>query len=151
MTDFNKLIPDLAKWNNGNGVSIAAWINGMGDYERAIGYSILFWPKFVEVEGCVFRADVEQIDKWLKAYDGDRRTIEATANHIHLDDLHYGDAEGKTPERLQYLASVLKEIYSCKLKRDFPQKFFRVEVGGDPAAPVLTFYQMPKEEAEPVA
>ena len=62
--------------------------------------------------------------------------------NLHLTDLHYNDSEGNTPDRLRYLASVLKDIYTCKLKRDFPEKVFRVEVCGEPDEPILTFYQV---------
>lgn len=53
-TDFNLLIPELKDWNNGQGIDIESWIGCMGDFEKAIGYSVIFWPSFVEIEGCVF-------------------------------------------------------------------------------------------------
>jgi hypothetical protein len=139
--DFKKLVPEITKWNNGQGVNISSWIEMMGDYAHAVGYSVIFWPSFIEKDGCVFRANVTNIEQWSKAYNGDRQAIESTANHFHLCDLHCNDTEGNTPERLQYLASVLKEIYTCKLKLDFPQKSFRVDVYNEAEGPVVTFYQ----------
>jgi hypothetical protein len=141
MTDYKKLVPEISEWDNGQGVSISDWIQMTGDYAHAVGYSVVFWPSFVEREGFIFREDVKNIDRWVKAYNGDRKTIESTANHIHLTDLHCNDMQGNTPERIQYLASVLKAFYTCKLKRDFPDRLFCVEVSGEPKAPILTFYQ----------
>ena len=146
--DFTKLVPEITKWDNGQGVSISSWIEMTGDYAHAVGYSVIFWPSFVEYNGCVFRSDVEDIDGWSKAYDGNRQIIESTASHIHLRDLHLNDTEGNCLERLQYLASVLKEIYTCKLKLDFPEKSFIVEVCGEPDSPILLFYQEDNKTAE---
>ena len=144
-TDFTKLVPEITKWNNGQGVSISDWIQMMGDYAHAVGYSLVFWPSFIEKDGCVFREDVANYNQCSKACSGNRQAIESTVNHIHLCDLHCNDTEGNTPERMQYLASILKEIYTCKLERDFPHKTFTVEVYDDPSGPILTFFQDEKK------
>ena len=48
MTDesnFQGLIAELPEWNNGSGIAPEAWIECMGSYELAIGYSLVFWPR----------------------------------------------------------------------------------------------------------
>ena len=148
MNDFNEMIPEMKAWNNGQGVDVHTWIDAVGTFQLAIGYSTIFWPEFTEVEGFVFRAGLDRQADWRNAYGGDRRKIEALANHIHIDSIHYSDHEGKTPQKLKYLARILQDIYICKLTRDFPSKYFRVEVSDEADSPVLTFYQVTKAEAE---
>ena len=50
-----KLIPELADWRklNGDQFSIEDWVVCEGDIKFAIGYSILFWPEFIEYDDCV--------------------------------------------------------------------------------------------------
>ncbi|HSA77298.1 MAG TPA: hypothetical protein VLG72_00365 [Nitrospirota bacterium] len=48
MSDFNKLIPELSDWNNGKGIDVVSWIGCVGDFQKAIGYSVMFWPHFEE-------------------------------------------------------------------------------------------------------
>lgn len=149
ITDFNKLIPELQNWNNGNGIDIYSWIGCVGDFQKAIGYSVIFWPEFIEIDGGVFRKMVlpENIAKWKDSQKCDTKTIEATVNHIHLKDLHCYECSDATPERLEFLGNTLKQIYECKLKHDFPEKNFTVEFyrpekdKNDLLEYILTFYQ----------
>jgi hypothetical protein len=149
MTDFSKLIPELPDWNNGAGIDVTSWIGCVGDYEKAIGYSTIFWPEFVEIDGYVLRAcaggNRDSLRRWKDGCGGSREEVEALGNHLHLRDIQYWGCPGATPERLSYLGGVLKEIYECKLKRDFPDKSFVVEFTegdeGDLDGFMLTFYQ----------
>ena len=45
--DVETLIEELDQWNNGKGVSAQDWISMMGKYDFAIGYSLIFWPRFI--------------------------------------------------------------------------------------------------------
>lgn len=47
--EMNNLIPELADWNNGDGIDVDAWLQCMGSFSLAIAFGELFWPKF-EVE-----------------------------------------------------------------------------------------------------
>ena len=53
--DFTALIPELQRWNEGRGIAPDDWIGCVGNYELAIGYSLIFWPSFVVFDGYVFR------------------------------------------------------------------------------------------------
>jgi hypothetical protein len=148
MVDYNELIPALKDWDQGNGIDVKSWIGSVGDFQRAIGYSALFWPAFEEIEGCVVRGDAspEDVRKWMEHLKGDRRGVEATVNHLHLVDLHDAECGDATPERLSHLGRVMREMYECKLGRDFPEKEFVVrfdepESGDDPTDYVLTFHR----------
>lgn len=41
MTDFAKLIPELPDWNNGKGIDVESWIDCIGTFQLAVGYSTL--------------------------------------------------------------------------------------------------------------
>jgi len=146
--DFNNLIPELKDWNDGNGIDIRSWIGFTGNFQEAIGYSVIFWPTFVEIEGCIVREGIprDNVLLWLKHFKGDRERVEAMVNHLHIEDLHYNGCKDSSPDRLSYLGRLLEEIYDCKLKRDFPNKTFNVlfeepENKEDLLEYILTFYQ----------
>lgn len=126
--DFSKLIPDLSKWNNGAGIDIRAWLGRAGNIELAIGYSSLFWPNFVEFEGCVFCAGFseESYRGFMRQCKGDRRKVEAVMNHRHIFDYFSHYQSDATAEQVQYLGRVLKEIWQAKLAADFPRRRFEV-------------------------
>ena len=52
------LVPETRDWNNGLGIDLESWIGCTGGFEQAIGYGELFWPEFLEMDGCVFFAGV---------------------------------------------------------------------------------------------
>lgn len=150
LTVFDDLIPELRDWNDGRGIDVESWIGHVGDYRKAIAYSAIFWPQFVEIEGCVVMegSTREVVLQWLEYCGGDRRAAEATMNHLHLLDLHGAGCPDATAPRLVYLGRTLKESYEYKLQRDFPAKRFCVEFDDAPVDPadltgyVLTFYQI---------
>lgn len=41
-------------------------------------------------------------------------------NHLHIADLHYGDADELSEDKIRVLANALKEIYQAKLAWQFP-------------------------------
>jgi hypothetical protein len=48
--DDSKLIPELADWNAGTGITLAAWISGVGRFDHALGYSTIFFARFLIVK-----------------------------------------------------------------------------------------------------
>jgi hypothetical protein len=66
MTDYTKLIPELPDWNNGKGIDVESWIDCTGNFQLAVGYSTLFWPRFVEFEDCVLREGFS-VDSYRKS------------------------------------------------------------------------------------
>jgi hypothetical protein len=129
MTDFNKLIPELKQWDDGKGIDAKSWIGCVGNFQKMIGYSTVFWPTFTEVDGFVVEKNVthDHVLQWLDACKGDRHRAQKVINHIDLWTLHHHGCEDVSPERLAYLGPVLREIYEQKLKRDFPERTFVVE------------------------
>jgi len=131
MMDFQVLIPELAKWNNGKGISVELWINGLGNFEHAIAYGRLFWPDFVEYDGCIFLSqyfDIENYNNWMKSTKGNKTAVEKVMNHRHIVDYFPNSPKPQpTKEQMVYFGNYLKELWDCKLKRDFPERNIVVE------------------------
>ena len=146
--DFAELIPELPKWNNGAGIDPESWIGCVGNYELAAGYSLLFWPRFVEFDRYILREghfSEDNVRQWERATNNDRRAIEAVINHIHLLDIH-GDNAEPSEVQLRYLGRVLRETLEAKLKRDFPHRAFEVVFNDEPDLDLVdyevTFWQV---------
>lgn len=143
---FQDLIAELPNWNNGEGVGSDAWIEMMGNYELAIGYSLVFWPRFVVIDGYVLRAGAtaEALRQWEQATGGDRRAIEASMNHFHIADLHV-NASKPNEAQLRYIGRVLQETHRAKLAANFPERRFVVQFSDEPGLDnldyELTFWQ----------
>lgn len=146
-TDWLTLIPELKQWNNGQGIDPEAWIGCSGNFQLAAGYSLIFWPTLSELDGMVFRGgmDRETLDSWLQSCEGNKSSVEAVVNHLHIRDIHYVGCPDASPEHFVYLGNVLKEIYMAKLNAEFPGRSFVVEFhepsNGDLAEYQITFYQ----------
>jgi hypothetical protein len=145
--DFARLIPELTAWNGGGGISVEDWVACSGSFELAIGYSRLFWPDFVEHEGCVFFASFspESYREWTAALDGDRRGIERAMNHRHVASYFSHAGRDAADEQLVYLGRVLRDAWQTKLARDFPGRAFVVSFAEGPfedqADYEVTFWQ----------
>lgn len=59
--DFNRLIPELKKWNNGDGISIEAWLQCIGNHEHAVAYSTLSGPNLLFTRNVSSLLDLVQI------------------------------------------------------------------------------------------
>ncbi len=119
-TDFNKLIPELKDRNNGNGIDVDDWIQCMANHKILAGCARILWPEFVEHDGCIFLASHEpNYREHLNRVQGNKKTAEATTNHIHV--LHLFATELPTRELVLYAGRLLKEIWQVKLQHDFPK------------------------------
>jgi len=143
--DFAALIPELPKWNDGAGIGPQAWIECVGNYELATGYSLIFWPRFVRFEGYVLRDgfSVESLRGFEEMTQGNRVAVEAVMNHVHIADIHCNVEP--TEGQLCYLGRTLKDIWEVKLQHDFPNLRFQVEFNDEPDVVLdeyeLTFWQ----------
>ncbi|WP_298953899.1 hypothetical protein [uncultured Methylobacterium sp.] len=139
------LIPDARRWNDGRGIDPEGWIACIGSYELAVGYSLIFWPRFVRFEGYVLRDGFSEaaLRGFERSTGRDRTAIEGVMNHLHLADLHPNAAA--TEGQLRHLGRVLREIHAAKLARDFPDLRFEIrfddEPGLDPLLYELSFWR----------
>jgi hypothetical protein len=105
----------------------------------------VFWPDFVEVNGCVFAAF-----QWGGSYSGwdqPKSETESFINHTHIFDEFLNKATFQQPENISKELDEVEEIYdeshpdfnsacelgktmahmwAIKLKADFPNEHFRV-------------------------
>src|SRR5438552_1985362 len=97
------------------------FLNGLAAYRN------LFWPDFVEREGCVFLAfDETAFGQWTQQTGGDKRQIEEIMNHRHIVDLLPQAVEQPTRELVLGFGELLQELWGAKLLRDFPERRFTV-------------------------
>jgi hypothetical protein len=148
MTDFTQLIPELPDWNNGRGIDVETWIGCSGKYQLAVGYSTLFWPRFVVFEGYVLREgfSVESLRGFERQCADSRWSVESVMNHLHIASIHYHDLSAFTTGHALYLGRVLREIYEAKLTWQFPDRQFNVVFDESPKEDLMayeiTFYQV---------
>lgn len=120
------LVRETRDWNGGRGVELLSWIGVVGSVEHAIAYGELFWPEFVEFDGCVFFAGVTESSYrgFTAQTAGDKRAVEAVLNHRHILDLFQFAQPSR--EQVVYLGRLLREVWAAKLTRDFPGRRFVV-------------------------
>jgi hypothetical protein len=145
--DNSKLIPELADWNAGAGITVEAWISGVGRFDHALGYATIFWPTFVQYERCIFRyiPDQATYQEWMRVASGDCAKVEAMVNHLHLVDLFTGSDYQPSKALLVRLGQIMEEMWFCKLAQDFPDKRFETRFTSDVENLTdleLTFYQL---------
>jgi hypothetical protein len=137
--DFTALIPELPQWNNGDGIDSRGWIECVGNYELAAGYSLIFWPRFVRFEGYVLREgfSVESLRGFEEMTRRHRGAVEDVMNHIHIADIHC-NVEA-TEAQLRYVGRVLKDIHEVKLGHDFPDLRFEVTFNDEPGLDLVDY------------
>jgi len=144
-SNWQEMIPELLTFLDGKPASPELWLDNIGRYDHAIAYGLLFWPDFIEHEGCVFIGNSvpKSYPEWKAKFGDDRRAIEGMLNHQHIHDLFPVSPEPNGP-LVAHLGQLPKEMRDAKLKRDFPDRKFTVffpdkfEFGVD--NPEITFY-----------
>jgi hypothetical protein len=142
MPDYTQLIPELKQWNT----DIESWIAAVGRFDHAIAYGQIFWPQFRIHDDCVLFANCPDtaFDHWMQHTTGDRTAVEAVLNHRHILDLFTSSEFEPSEEAVVHLGRLMREMWSCKLARDFPGRTivvsFEEEVGDDMLDYQITFY-----------
>ena len=112
----------------------------------------ILWPDFGIHDNCVFRRQMDPAGEatyrdWMAQTGGDRQRVEAVMNHLHIADLIGGVVESPSHEVVLALGRWLRELWTAKLFRDFPDRNFLVSFPEDYSADVMeyeiTFYQLP--------
>jgi hypothetical protein len=119
---LSQLVPETKGWNDGRGIDLLSWIGCVGTIGHAIAYGELFWPEFVEFDGCIFFAGFseESYRGFMVQAGGDWRAVEAVMNHRHILDLFSGSGQEPTRSQVVYLGRLLREMWTAKLQRDIP-------------------------------
>jgi hypothetical protein len=126
-----ELIPELADWEAHNKCQFEPedWISCVGNYEHAIGYLSIFWPEMYEYDGCIFVSSLpekEHYESWLSQTDGNKKSVEAVLNHVHITDLFQVGQLSPTEVQIKYIGSKLREMWHAKAKQQFPNNDIQV-------------------------
>ena len=125
--DYAKLIPELSAYSDSGPWAIDVWLANIGRYDAALAYASLFWPVFTEIDECVLLGPgvPESYAAWRASHGDDPGAIEAVLNHLHLLDL-FPMAPEPSRDAVLHLGIVLREMWTAKLHRDFPDRQFIV-------------------------
>lgn len=130
MSDLpDSMKPDLMKWNSGAGISLADWTANTGNFSLAVGYSDLFWPRFVKFEEYVFLEGfgLDGLRSFEQTPGATRRSIEQVMNHRHVADVQHAACVDIASDKLIFLGRRLLEIYAAKLAYEFRDRKFTIE------------------------
>lgn len=139
MDDFDKLIPELKLWNGGSGIDPESWVSHTGRFDLAVGYSLMFWPSFVEHKGYILSEgfSTDSLESFEQTPARSKASIEWVMNHIHVLDLHGHDTPSE--EQVRYLGRNFSEIHRVKLAHDFPEREFIVEFNDEPGLELIDY------------
>jgi hypothetical protein len=137
MSDTERFDPfelrELAAWRNANGdrFTVFDFVGVAVSPTVAIALAELFWPRFVEVEGCVLiaeRYDPANFRAWWQSLEGDIPRVEWVINHLHLWDLFPTGDDPALDRGLQSLAQIIARCWEGALRQAFPDRQFMIEV-----------------------
>ena len=156
--DWDKLIPGMRGYLVPGPTWPEEWAFYESNLQIALGFSDLFWPPFIQYDGMVFRGSAENaisaegaknIADWMTRFEGKRYEVERMLNHEHLIDLFRERNRDASASQIDYLAKVLHDAWAAKLKLDFPQMTFKVDLELSEPKEIgdwfITFYQQPPE------
>ena len=123
------MIPELSAWNGGDGIDLESWIGCIGNFKLAVGYSAIFWPRFVLFEDYVLQENfnVDSLRGFEKSTERDKKSVEWVINHLHIADIQYHGCEDISEDKIVFLGRIIKEIWEAKLKWQFPERPCEVE------------------------
>lgn len=118
----------------GGEFSLSDFAYARGNVLDALVYLSVIWPRFVDLMGMVFRdVDVEteedrsRVRAALDRY-GSTLEVERSFNWVDVGILFAPKNYGSSSEEDRQLAEILREVWSAKLRQDFPDRTFTTEV-----------------------
>lgn len=116
------LSSELARWNNGQGVSPLVWISMKGSFHDFVGHARLIWPDFLERDNRIYLADffeAERLENML-ANGASARDAQAFMNALCVENFFEGPEESRPDDEIRSMAEFLKETWEAKLSSDYP-------------------------------
>ena len=142
---LNDLNPD--NWD------IGEYLNLKYDINAAIAFSKLFFPDFIEKDGCVilaFRYDENNFRDWYQHFNGNVSEIERVCNnyevmnYFHLNCL-FSESHDLYNLQIDEFAKALKKSWEINCKLLFPDKLFHVDVFDEYETTRITMYSVLEE------
>jgi len=145
MESLLNLLPELAEWNDGDGIAPSDWILGVGRGSHALALCSLLWPEVAAFEGYVLRkpVNVDHLKGWEAGGRASRQQIENAMNMLFLEDIFPDDqceSALKAAQTLR-LAQIMVDMLSAKLAREFQSRRFKVFIIDDGDDFGVTFHQ----------
>ncbi|WP_189089804.1 hypothetical protein [Deinococcus ruber] len=145
-------LPRLAEWQSlvERPFSLSDLLYPDGNLDLSVAFAQLFWPTFMEIDGCVLRKErysPDNFQSWMQSTNRDRRQVESLLNHLHVYDLFRDDKEYSL-EVYEYVAKILCRTWQVALSEQFPDKqfIFHYVTEPDDYGPIIYFWQYREEE-----
>jgi hypothetical protein len=138
LLDFDKgILKDYNLWENANKGkwSVGSYINEFYDLNAALSISKLYFPDFVEVQGCIilgFRYDAEIFNQWYDKFQGEITPTErycnlyGVADYLHINKVDY-DSDETYREAIEIFSRSLKISWEINCKLLFPNRQMKIE------------------------
>lgn len=152
LLDINlNLLKEYKEWadSNKNNWEITSYLNLKYDMNAAIAFSKLYFPDFIEKEGCIilgFRYDEEIFKEWYKHFNGDVSEVERICNRYELMD--FFEINRNPDEKLDFynlqideFANILKRSWEINCQLLFPDRKIVVDVYDEYDSTRITLYQ----------
>lgn len=143
-------LPRAKSWaaQTGSELSVLDFLSAKASVEICIACAQFFWPRFIEVRGCILLAwtyDPIVFDQWWETLEGDTGKIEKTLNHLHLWDVFSEDG-ADYESTYNELTRLLSITWVAQAKAQFPDLEFIVECLSevDEYGPTLTISRRDK-------
>lgn len=114
--------------------NILDFVGAFGSPLLALAYAKLFCPVFIEYKGMIFLSDSfsknarEKVDGLLRN-SHKKQEIEKSFNSFEIPSYFFNKNAGDTYDEEDYhLAEILKQTWGYKLKTDFPDRKFHIEI-----------------------
>ncbi|MET9698578.1 hypothetical protein ABZY31_16845 [Streptomyces sp. NPDC006529] len=139
-TEYPKIKSWADEW--GGGLDYVDYVKGNGDLALLAAFSRIFWPRFVEVQGCVLWDRVYEESNfalWRENLSGDVRRLEATLNRVRVWQLVESRDVDEDVRALNYVAESIARAWRAALCVEFPGRAFDVGVVHSEDGPIVTF------------
>nr|RIY11503.1 hypothetical protein D3W47_06065 [Deinococcus sp. RM] len=143
LPDSAQLLTTLGSWTP----RATDLLSNEGNILHAVALSAILWPRFIEFEEHVIRADrfdLENFRQWQESTGHKRQAIESVLNHVHIYDLLPSNDEAPL-EAYEYLAQVLLRTWKAALGEQHPTRQFQFHYATEPDdyGPTVYVWQTP--------
>ena len=131
---------------------IGEYLNLKYDLNAAIAFSKVYFPDFIEQDGCIllgFTYNEDTFRQWQKIYDSDIQAIERKCNFYEVADYFGLNRDRDEPldlynRAIDEFSKILKTTWELSCKLLFPERKFNVEVYDEYDTTRITLYSLPK-------
>jgi len=150
MKTFESVVNDslLAHFHNPQGKTLINHAANACGIEESLAIAAVFWPKLVEVEGCVFVAEfyTQSFDDLMKEFQGDKTRIERWVNAWSLADFFLLASSPSVHDDvlIEAFGETLRFFWTLRLQTLFPGEDFVVELADEiegESGLAITFYK----------